>query len=352
MKRELFVILAVTLAAVFALSAGAIIPFPGTVILSVTQDGEPLAGAELELYRVGRYGQEDTFLGKFAADANGRITAGHLTTGEYCWQDSSRVVREEFRVTGAGFVRTAIDLPASVSRTITVDGADITITADLSGGYLGEINDYGTLYLYEDTGAETQVCNGYVMDREEYETRVEECRGYDAFEERDGRIAAFMDGGYGNYTYLFPAARDVYYMLVIDNVTDAEAVAARVTVSGPDDGVKGDDYLGTWVVGRCALTVEKGAEENAYLVRVIWGNTAAEVSEWEYACVFDGESLTCSDQGVRRNVTFGEDGEIAESETVFENGAASLTIGEDGMLTWIDSEADPDLGATVLEKTA
>lgn len=231
MKKNVSAVLAVLMIAVLAVSAAAMIPFPGTDILTVTQDGKPLAGATFDLFRVDRFGDEDTFLGAYTADDAGVITASHLTTGEYYWQDSSRVVKEEFRITGAGFVRSAIDLPTSVSVTVTAEGRELTVTADLSGGYLGEINSYGTLYLYDGPDASLQNCNGYVMDQEEYDARAEECRGYDVFTEEDGVILAMTAGEYGSYTYLFPVADGIYYMLVIDNTADAEDIISRVTVT-------------------------------------------------------------------------------------------------------------------------
>lgn len=111
MKKIISALLAaVMLAGLLAVSAGACFPFPGADILTVTQVGEPVADAAVALYRVNAYGGEDTFLGTFRTDDKGIVSAGHLTTGLYRWVGEGAEVL--FRVTGAGFVRTALELPA------------------------------------------------------------------------------------------------------------------------------------------------------------------------------------------------------------------------------------------------
>lgn len=132
MKRSIFVLtlfllaaslLAVTISAYF-------IPFPGTEILTVTKEGEPVGGAQFSLYRQNQFGGEDIPLGTYTTDTNGKITAGHLTTGSYYWTDSSRVVKKVFLVTGAGVVRTEIALPAPISNLLAFDWRDITVEKD------------------------------------------------------------------------------------------------------------------------------------------------------------------------------------------------------------------------------
>ena len=104
------ILAALMLSGTFAVSAGACIPFPGTDLLTVTRSGSPAAEASLDLYRVDEYGDADTFLGAYTTDADGRLTASHLTTGLYRW--SSEAGDVFFRITGSGFVRTAVELPA------------------------------------------------------------------------------------------------------------------------------------------------------------------------------------------------------------------------------------------------
>ena len=97
------------LAGAFAVSAGAV-PFPGTDLLTVTEAGAPAAGVAMDLYRVNETGGPDTFLGAYVTDENGSITASHITTGVYRW-NSEKTGDVFFRITGAGFVRTAAEIP-------------------------------------------------------------------------------------------------------------------------------------------------------------------------------------------------------------------------------------------------
>lgn len=112
MMKKIFsaILAALMLSGTFAASAGACVPFPGTDLLTVTRSGSPVAETSLDLYRVDQYGDADTFLGVYTTDVDGKITASHLTTGLYRWSCEAGDVF--FRVTGAGFVRTAVELPA------------------------------------------------------------------------------------------------------------------------------------------------------------------------------------------------------------------------------------------------
>ena len=270
MKRIISILTVFLLAAsLLAVSASACrVPFPGTDILTVTQEGKPVAGAQFNLYRQSLYGGEDTLLGSYKTDSNGNITASHLTTGSYYWEDGSEVIRKDFRIVGAGFFRTKIELAASISKTVTFGGCEVTVEADLSGGYLAEINDYGTLYLYDQIGPKTQVCNGYLMSTEEYYERAEDCKIFsDGFKEENGVLVSWTVGDYGIYTYLFKVAKDIYYMLVIDNDADAEAVFARVSVTA--EGAEEESVIGMpnpWVDAASAEEAAEGAGVGYFLV--------------------------------------------------------------------------------------
>ena len=245
MKKTLSVILAVLMLASLTVAASAngfffgrrTIPAIGKNTLTVTQEGSPVAGAELNLWRDNPWDEEDTLVGKYATGKDGTITATGLNAGNYYWQDGSENVKASFRVTGIrgeGILKSAIDLPASISRTVTVDGKEVTISVDLSGGYVGEINSYGTVYLYSRLGPEMQICNGFVMSPEDYAERVEDCKTYgDTFESKNGVVWSSTSGEYGSTTILYRAGSGVYYMLVVDNTTDAEDVFNRVKAVGP-----------------------------------------------------------------------------------------------------------------------
>ena len=57
MKKITSVLLAfLMLTGMLAASAGAMLPFPGAELLSVTQCGEPVEGASFDLFRVNEHG--------------------------------------------------------------------------------------------------------------------------------------------------------------------------------------------------------------------------------------------------------------------------------------------------------
>ena len=96
-------------------------------------------------------------------------------------------------------------------------------------------------------------------------------------------------------------------------------------------------YLGSWVCGRAMLTVSD--EHPGYRVDISWRNNAAEVTEWSYYCPYelvDG-SLVSEATGVKTDLTFSEDSEDPQSVTQYEDGQATFSINEAGMLTWADA---------------
>ncbi len=102
--------------------------------------------------------------------------------------------------------------------------------------------------------------------------------------------------------------------------------------------VTGPAYLGVWVCGRAMLTISD--EHPGYRVEIVWGNNAAEVTEWSYYCPYeltDG-SLVSEPTGVKTDVTYGEDGEVGQSVKDYEDGQATFSINAAGKLTWDDAK--------------
>ena len=68
----------------FATGAAACIPMRGLATVTVADEaGAPVAGAKYTLYRSA--GGVDYVIGTYVTDQQGRITASHLTTGDYFW---------------------------------------------------------------------------------------------------------------------------------------------------------------------------------------------------------------------------------------------------------------------------
>ena len=98
-------------------------------------------------------------------------------------------------------------------------------------------------------------------------------------------------------------------------------------VSAPQSG---DDFLGTWSVGRIYITIEKtGAGYEASVKR---SSSAAESTNWTYSCDFTGTFL---DSTNGRCVTSIYDEEGNESSTVeYTNGCAHFWLNDSGNLIW------------------
>lgn len=111
----------------------------------------------------------------------------------------------------------------------------------------------------------------------------------------------------------------------------ALSVAGIAEVTGPA-------YLGPWICGRAMLDITD--EHPGYRVQISWSDSAAEATTWTYYCPYElvDSSLVSEPTGEMVTETYGEDGEVAKSETVYEDGQATFTIGADGKLTWADAK--------------
>ena len=94
-------------------------PAPAAAVLTVEQDGGPASGTEVSLYRLDPGAGTESLVGSFETGEDGTVTASHLTTGLYCWVRGDGE-KHGFRIAGAGFVRTEIELPPTVTVTVPV----------------------------------------------------------------------------------------------------------------------------------------------------------------------------------------------------------------------------------------
>ena len=116
-----------------------------------------------------------------------------------------------------------------------------------------------------------------------------------------------------------------------ENETVFERVEREVA-DGPEAA-----FEGVWGSGRATLIIE--SLDDVLYCTVFWGSSAWEVARWEYAdCVYDvqNDCLVSGPDGVLTNLTYGEDGEIASEEQIYDNGEAVFRIDDDGYLLWED----------------
>ena len=99
-------------------------------------------------------------------------------------------------------------------------------------------------------------------------------------------------------------------------------------------------YEGTWVCDRASIEIVW--EEEGFRVFISWGSSAAETSEWEYSCHYIAEtkSLEAMPTGIHTDNVYGEDGEIASSTVIYDDGEATFTLDEEGRLLWHDVKED------------
>lgn len=92
----------------------------------------------------------------------------------------------------------------------------------------------------------------------------------------------------------------------------------------------GDDFLGTWSVGRIYITIVKSGA--GYEASVKWSSSAAESTNWTYSCEFNGEYLD-STNGRCVDSIYDENGN--ESATIrYTNGCAHFRLNGNGNLIW------------------
>lgn len=102
--------------------------------------------------------------------------------------------------------------------------------------------------------------------------------------------------------------------------------------------VTGASYIGEWICGRASLSISD--EHPGYQVKISWGGSAWEVAEWTYYCPYELEDgkLVSEATGVKTDLTYGEDGEISDSVTRYEDGQAVFSIDDSGLLHWEDAK--------------
>ena len=113
--------------------------------------------------------------------------------------------------------------------------------------------------------------------------------------------------------------------------------------------------VGTWYVDDYILEIAHNAEDyNVYTCVVTqYGADGRTGVRWSYdVAAYDdiGRALSTVEIGVKANLTFDDFGEVASSEQVYDDGAASFGINDAGKLVWKDYTAAPGEDELVFEK--
>lgn len=332
MKKTVSALLAaLMLGGTLAAPASAVVrtlkPFPGTDLLTVTQVGEPVADASVELYRVNAYGGADTFLGTYRTDENGTVTASHLTTGLYRW--SSGDTETVFRVIGSGFVRTALELPAPVPE----DGREQMTYMSADGFQLRynaltvesrELDDHAAefVYLGEGNGA-NKVTVRWIEGKQPEEALYDTTFAW-ADQEKILRTEGFFPGTTDKWGYwrtftdagLTKCAIAGEYnggvlMFVVESVLTGDEetdMTVSDTLAGIIDSVTyfefGEQTMYSYFPGVYASAGEDGAEYRVTLnadhtgtlsfqdtVEILWGSTELTADGTTWAYTIEGDFL-------------------------------------------------------------
>ena len=109
------------------------------------------------------------------------------------------------------------------------------------------------------------------------------------------------------------------------------ALAEEEAADAPEGGAA---FVGDWMCGRATIQILEA--EAGYTVYIRWGGSAFDTAQWRYDCAYDPSADALKGTGSRENVTYAEDGEVAATESVFEDGGATFTL-EGGLLRWDDA---------------
>ena len=249
------------------------------------------------------------------------------------------------------------------SAVLDIDTQPVIATVDLTGGWSVEFAA-GAFFLYEGEFSEDTPAKaiGLTLEQDVYEEYLASAKASDTLRELDNGVAYDYDEG--TY-YVIPVGSSAYFLLDVPAGEDGDAILARIELmnqndyyasmapeqeEGAVDDIPESAFEGQWVAGRGLLTIAD--LDDVVYCTIVWGTSAAEASTWEYECSYDEGSgaLTSLETGVRCDLTFGEDGEIAKEEVVFEDGAASFTLNDDGTLTWTNFRETPGQNEIVFER--
>lgn len=106
-----------------------------------------------------------------------------------------------------------------------------------------------------------------------------------------------------------------------------------------------------WVSGDAAVRIDARHTEGGYEMNIVEMTGENTFNSWEYLLVYDEEkkALVANGTGMKYANTFGDGGEIIESQKEYEDGNASFYINDQGELAWSD-EKESTFEATLFHR--
>jgi len=105
-----------------------------------------------------------------------------------------------------------------------------------------------------------------------------------------------------------------------------------------------DDYKGTWQYDRATLKIDKAQDGESIICTVEMGSSAFETTVWKYTCSLKDGKLVDDGKGIQMNNAYDNDGAVVSSNTIYSNGKAEFTLGDNGTITWNDSTGNAGAG--------
>lgn len=101
--------------------------------------------------------------------------------------------------------------------------------------------------------------------------------------------------------------------------------------------IEAEAFLGQWQCDRAGLTVYWTPDDD-FTVSIVWGNSAFDNTEWRYHCTYDEKNYTLVSlpDGSRTEYAHNDDGDLAATTLVYNDGTAAFLLDRDGYLIWQD----------------
>ena len=176
-----------------------------------------------------------------------------------------------------------------------------------------------------------------------------------SFPDDDIRFDFFRAEGKEHYIrQVWSGDNETLYRAVFENGDHASDTAnimsawynALVTVNGgwalDASGFTGEEFVGEWQDSysqRAVMSVKKTAETGVYDVLVHWGGSYNSAMQWRMKAVAGAQDEILSyENGVKAELTFPDDADAPEQETVIWNNGTGYLMFRDGYLTWYDEQ--------------
>ena len=116
-------------------------------------------------------------------------------------------------------------------------------------------------------------------------------------------------------------------------------------------------YAGAWCAEGYTLDILHRDDDNALFVCVVtqYNADGRTGTRWSYdACAYDdvGAALSSLEIGVKSAIELDDAGEVLSSEQIYDDGAASFEINDEGRLIWTDYKETPGENQVVFEKAS